>query len=63
MLNVRIKINCENDAFADNCEGEVARLLREVAKKISNGELDRLGYLPIMDANGNKVGEVNTQQE
>jgi hypothetical protein len=63
MLSVTVKITCENAAFADDCEGEVARLLKQAAKKVEAGELERLGYIPLMDINGNKVGSVEIERE
>lgn len=47
-----LKINTENDAFTPSANHEVARLLREVSKKIDTGcEMGK-----IMDLNGNSVG-------
>ncbi len=48
-----LRINLDNDAFADNCSYEIARILREAADLIEdqyavNGTL--------RDINGNTVG-------
>ena len=50
---LKIEITCENQAFADNEGGEIARILRRSADKFANGD-----YPPyLFDANGNCVGE------
>jgi hypothetical protein len=49
----QIKFETDNAAFGDgNFEQEVARILKDVATKISNGSQDGDVY----DVNGNKVG-------
>ena len=47
-----VSIGCDNAAFKPDAGPEVARLLRDLAERISNGE--REGYFH--DENGNKVG-------
>jgi hypothetical protein len=54
-MTIRIEIKCDNEAFDD--EGfEVARILQGLSEKIRRRGVD---YYPIMDLNGNKVGECN----
>lgn len=52
---LRLRIDTDNDAFADgNGASEVAALLRNVAKKVEfGGELDGV----IRDSNGNTCGQ------
>lgn len=45
----------DNAAFADGREAEIARILRELADKIADGDRDDMN-LSIFDANGNSVG-------
>jgi len=58
-MDVTIKINCDNAAFEHSANAEVARILKEVAKKVA----DRYVYvhpdeeLKIYDHNGNRVGD------
>ena len=51
MLEIKINSN-SNDAFVDDDAAEVARILREVADKLENGER----VFPIRDINGNQCG-------
>lgn len=53
-MEVAIFIDCDNAAFEDEPEREVARILRELAAKLDAGErFDQ----PLYDSNGNHVGE------
>ena len=47
-----LKIRCENAAFSDDPALEVARLLREIARRVEDGA--RMGG--VRDINGNSVG-------
>lgn len=49
---LRLKIETDNDAFSGNGEEEVARLLRNVAARVADGQTEGL----IRDANGNTCG-------
>jgi len=49
-------ISLENDAFVNNTESEIARILRRAADRVENG----VGSGVLMDSNGNKVGDFNT---
>ena len=51
---VRIFIQCENAAFDPEPGVEVARILRELAKRIESGEA--LDGHRLFDVNGNLVG-------
>lgn len=56
-MDVTIKINCGNAAFEDQESSEVARILRELVRRI-DGHPDFLpGHSqPLRDINGNTVG-------
>ncbi len=49
---LRVKIETDNAAFAVDGQQEVARLLRKVADRVANGELDGA----VVDINGNRCG-------
>lgn len=61
---VEIKIDMGNAAFGEDgaeAAGELARLLRELARKV-----DRLSFtvgdtLPVIDVNGNRVGALTVR--
>ena len=60
-MKLTIKITMENDSFADGNAGpETARILRDVADRLENRNLDGGCRFPLSDNNGNKVGEVKT---
>lgn len=48
-----------NDAFVNQPEQEVARILREAADRIERGE----GNFRLNDINGNKCGEVWVEED
>jgi hypothetical protein len=55
MENIKLMIETTNDAFADgNEKNEVARILRELADKLENGNEPTI----MRDYNGNVVGTV-----
>jgi len=55
-LGFRLKLICENAAFADdNMNHEIARCLRAVADRIESGD-SYDNYRNILDINGNIVG-------
>jgi len=54
--DLTITINCGNAAFGDNPEVEVARILRAMATGML--QCGAIHDRPIMDLNGNKVGEL-----
>jgi hypothetical protein len=51
-MNFIITFSIENAAFADDENGEITRILKEVARKVEQGHDSGL----ILDINGNKVG-------
>ena len=53
-MDAKITVNMDNAAFEDGAATELARILRKLAKRI---ESEGCEYAPIMDENGNKVGE------
>lgn len=50
---LKVEIKTDNAAFSDNSNAELARILRELAKRIENGEQ----HGRLRDLNGNKVGQ------
>lgn len=57
-MQVTIKINTDNDAFTDNMNGETARILETIAKKLNRDEYDvHTGeHRALFDSNGNAIG-------
>ena len=54
-MNARITINMDNAAFEDFLGSELARILRDLADRIEDGDLaDRI---VLRDYNGNTVGQ------
>jgi hypothetical protein len=56
-MNFTLKINCDNAAFEENIPGEVARILKELAQQIEDG--DNVPPWNLRDLNGNLVGKAN----
>ena len=52
-MDFKLSFNMDNDAFVAYPEGEVDRILRDIANRILDGRV----YDSIRDYNGNKVGE------
>ena len=52
--SVMIEIETENAAFADDWNGEVARILKAMAKDIENGGTK----IKFQDSNGNSVATI-----
>lgn len=56
----RLKIDTDNDAFADgNGLSEVASLLRRIAQQVEGGRLD----CKVIDSNGNTCGQWDLRLE
>lgn len=55
MKELKLKINCDNDAFHDAPEVEIARVLRKIAQDIEDLEATGM-YQNIKDINGNIIG-------
>jgi hypothetical protein len=51
----KLQIETGNAAFADDTGAELARILRELARRIEIG-MHTSGGATVRDANGNKVG-------
>jgi len=49
----KLTLKLGNEAFSDDPSYEVARILREAAKRVERGDTESV----LMDVNGNKVGE------
>jgi hypothetical protein len=60
-MDINIKINIDNAAFGDNWEnadGEIKRIINRIDfERLIREDYER----PLMDINGNKVGQVNTE--
>lgn len=54
MIMVKIEFETTNAAFEQAPAWESARILRQIAEWLENGE--RLGGGPIFDVNGNRIG-------
>lgn len=52
-MEFTIKIDCDNAAFDQAPEAEVARILRDVAQRVVQGQTTVM----LFDYNGNQVGE------
>jgi cytochrome c-type biogenesis protein CcmH/NrfF len=55
MPKFTLTIECENAAF-DDCEAEIARILRDVADRVESGAADSDKHRNLYDSNGNVVG-------
>lgn len=58
MAKFTLTINCDNDAFEGDLNGEVARILRDAADRYEWTGGDGI----LLDCNGNTVGEFKTQE-
>jgi hypothetical protein len=47
-----VTIETDNEAFADNMEGELSRILSDLSKKVEGGKFE----VSLKDINGNTVG-------
>lgn len=54
MATFTVTFNTNNDAFAEDPAPEIARILRELADKVAEG--DDLGLIRLRDVNGARVG-------
>lgn len=52
----KLEIATDNAAFEDAPARELARMLRDVAKRIENGHLSAVAGGNILDVNGNTCG-------
>lgn len=56
-MTVYIEIKCDNEAFGDNPEIEIARILNKLAKNIEFGVREH----NLIDSNGNVVGHFDIE--
>jgi len=54
-MQLRITIDTGNDAFSDNTEDEIMRILHRFIDRMGREEI--APELPLLDYNGNKVGQ------
>lgn len=54
-MRFTVDFACDNAAFDDHPATEIASILRELATRVEDGET----YLPIFDANGNRIGRAD----
>lgn len=57
----KLSIETENDAFAEDLPGEVARILRVAADNLERGRFDGSAFR-LQDVNGNTVGKMWTKE-
>lgn len=57
-MKFELHMSTDNDAFAQDVQGEVARILLRLSKEISTGDAELVPNQPIRlrDVNGNRVG-------
>lgn len=58
-MKIVIQFSTDNDAFTEDQQSEVDRILDAVVRKIKQG----YDSGPIMDANGNRVGSFSVDEE
>jgi len=58
MVSYKLVLLSENAAFEENPQAEIARILREEITRISRAEGTAYFTSPLMDINGNTVGNV-----
>lgn len=51
-----LQIDCDNAAFEETPASEIARILRDAAKRVEDDADGLDERAPLYDANGNKVG-------
>ncbi len=57
-MKLTIEISMDNAAFEVSPGTELARILRESARKVEGAEADEIGIFSLWDINGNKVGKL-----
>lgn len=55
-MQFRLTLNCDNDAFAFEKQDYIARLLRDVADRLEEGDSCNT-WCDIRDVDGNTVGQ------
>lgn len=61
-IQFRLQITCDNAAFEDGMATELARILRDVASRLEQGE-DCGSWVNVRDINGNVVGSFALKSE
>lgn len=61
-IQFRLHVTCDNVAFEEGMATELARILRDVAKRIEAGE-DCESWTNVRDINGNVVGAFALKSE
>jgi hypothetical protein len=56
-MTFTVKIKCDNAAFGDDPGAEVGRILHKLAHVVERSPLCKGDTFPLVDENGNKVGE------
>ena len=56
MIKFKLNMNCDNAAFDENANAEIARILREIAADLEADTSGRLYEQHFRDSNGNRVG-------
>ena len=59
-MNITISINTDNDGFQESMNGETARILETLVKKLRRDEIDihPQEFVYLQDANGNGCGHL-----
>jgi len=60
-MKLTLEIEMDNAAFEDMPGIEAARILRIAARKIEGAEPTDRASFPLMDSNGNRVGQVSVE--
>ena len=62
-MHLKIEMNCDNAAFADNPYWEAGRILQALAKKLVAEEISGAGMAKLRDVNGNTVGHCTIEED
>lgn len=57
-MELKLKIDLGNDAFVEDREGEIARIMRDIMHRMASGVVQGV----IFDSNGNNCGEWEIEQ-
>lgn len=56
MSSFELKLDLDNDAFAERAEPEIERIFRRVIERLETGDYLDGKHMNILDINGNTVG-------
>ena len=59
----KVEFHTDNDAFVDDPQAEIARVLRRIALDIKDGRRDPFGDQRVLDINGNTIGSTTYGDE